>query len=451
MITDSDSRLDHSMVFDRDTAPHLQISGGGIPSQPSPQQSADNENAEDPDEENENTPVEEEDEETEAEPVITFSNPQFINADSATIDSDISVQVNCEFSDSNVYPVQFTMASKYKEAIEKGPQVDGTISEDGIATATINLAQNMEFYHDESKTQDDKIEFSFDVICTKDNTALSSAPLLLPRKYLNIDVIEVVGSLFNTNSAVPCIDSEGLLIDSLKKTLSHAQEWPDKKIIIFGHTDTTSTHSVNFPLSEKRAQALKALLTNDAEGWNSAIEGNTLILDFQRIINGLGANHGWGCDCGNEDNENGPKTKDGLKAFQGEYNSKFEKSLTVDGIIGPQSWGAIMHSLYDLATQHLDSEPATLTFGHEDFGYYACGESFPIEEALLDRFESETNRRCEIGFHETPNPPELVTHTVPADPVTFEECPVYDTIICERTIIPLESSTPPIMAFVFSY
>ncbi len=391
--------------------------------------------------------VTEEEEEEAEEPLVQLSSAEFIEPSTAKIDQDISVTAEFEYLTDRTPPLFFTLKATYNGVEQLGPAVSAEVSET-TATAVLNLEQHSEFYFTEDREESDKITYTFTVRCD-DGSELQGDVIELPGLPLTIDIIEAADTLFTTNSAVPCIDNEGLLVATIQKTYEHADEWPDKEIIIYGHTDTTGENDLNYTLSEKRAKAVKALISNDSDSWNEAIEGNALVIDYQKILNCLSSKHSWSCNCGAADGEDGPNTQGGVEKFQNQYNEKYEQSIGVDGTIGPQTWGAIMNAMFRVATNEFEISEAPLMFGYEETGYYPCGESFPIEEALLDSYNSATNRRCEIGFHERPNPPALVAHEPPTELVTIEECPVYDVDFCELNIIQCINSSNDSL-FIFS-
>ncbi len=438
LTSNSDSKLDHS-IFKNDhrytggspTQSNRSGGGGGIVGASSSAASTAAEDEEDAP--NAQEPVVEEEETSE--PLINLISAKFIDPDSATIDQDIEVEAEYEYLTERTPALTLQLIATYNGTIERGPNVEATIT-DGLASGTLTIAQHMDFYFNENRAEDDKIEYSFNVTCSEDNSELQGDTFLLPGKPLSIDIIEVADSLFNSNSAVPLLDEDGLLMASITKAFEHAQEWPDKEIVIYGHTDTSGENSLNYTLSEKRAQAFKALLSNDSETYKTAISDNSTLLDCQTMLNTLSSQYGWACYCGIADGVNGPNTEAGILEFQKKYNGDTSQSISEDGILGPQTWGAIADSIYQIALNEQESTGTALNFGTETDGLYPCGESFPVDEALKDSYNSSTNRRCEIGFHERPNPPGLVLHTDPNTLVTHEECPVYDLSNTSITVIP---------------
>jgi len=256
---------------------------------------------------------------------------------------------------------------------------------------------------------------------------------------IKVDLVETPDVLFNLNSAVPCLDTEGVLIGALLTTLKYASENPSKEVVIFGHTDTSGEHSLNYDVSELRAKAVKSLLDGKADVYASVAKEKSQVIDYQTILKTLSTHYGWSCDPGTPDNSNGPKTQTGLKNFQSEYNQKFSGSLKVDGVIGPKTWGAIGQVIISLVTDVYGNTLPKINYGYSGKGIYPCGESFPIADQEKADYVSKTNRRVEAVFWEKTNAPELKVHGDKNTSVTVEECPVYDDVHCERDVI--EQST----------
>ena len=132
--------------------------------------------------------------------------------------------------------------------------------------------------------------------------------------------------LFHLNSAVPCLDCEGVLIGALAAVYIFAKKNADKEIVLFGHSDTTGDPSYNYDLSGWRAKGIKALLDGDSESWLKVIDLAVKVEDYQGILKALFVAHGWDCDPGEVDNIEGTKTKAAIEAFQEKYKADFGAS-----------------------------------------------------------------------------------------------------------------------------
>jgi peptidoglycan hydrolase-like protein with peptidoglycan-binding domain len=84
-------------------------------------------------------------------------------------------------------------------------------------------------------------------------------------------------------------------------------------------------------------------------------------------LNGRSRN-GWATTEWKVDGMDGPRTQAGVRAFQDEYNTRFDESIAVDGAIGPRTWGAmfdVMRSLVQEAFAQRTGarEMPSLTYG----------------------------------------------------------------------------------------
>jgi len=268
-----------------------------------------------------------------------------------------------------------------------------------------------------------------------------------------VEFVEIPDITFNIGSAIPCVDDSAVLISELSSAIGHAAENSSKHMVIFGHTDTDGKIGANYVLSENRAKAVKALLDNDIDTWKSIASQYSKVEDIQTILSSLNESFGWECDPGTIDNIDGPKTRTAIEQFQNGFNARYNESISTDGIIGPQTWGAI-HSVYrDLIKKQLEdkglSAETPITYGHNGKGYYACGESFPIEGVGKDEYSSRANRRVEISFVDASSSP--VLEEPPDSEQTIEKtaCSVFDESVTERKALTVTESTIAIDGEIF--
>ncbi|MBN1604652.1 MAG: OmpA family protein [Chitinispirillaceae bacterium] len=240
-------------------------------------------------------------------------------------------------------------------------------------------------------------------------------------KKLKRRILEMEDIHFHHNSAVflpGAIDDDpqkGLSgIAVLSSALKHAKKYPDDKLLIAGHTDTSGENAYNAELSMLRAESVLACLEGNKDNWIELCLKKSKVEDYQFILKWFTTQIDWHCDPGKIDNIKGNKTTDALKSFQSQYNSLFNASITVDGVIGKQTWGAI----FDIYTSELRKQ---LSVSEEQLAEYrslivfvdsskktaGCGESHPIEEKDKDNFRSNTNRRVELLFFNTGEEPSL--------------------------------------------
>lgn len=239
---------------------------------------------------------------------------------------------------------------------------------------------------------------------------------------------------------------------------------PNKIIIITGHTDTSGKEQYNFWLSRLRAANVYYLIDNNRDMWVNICDLKHKIEDYQQILKHYATIWGWDCNPGEIDNIRGPETEKAVRQFQDRYNQEFGKNISVDGIVGKETWGAF----YDCYRKELASmvklppeEELILKF--RDPPGYPCGESYPIEKKEKDNYKSQTNRRVEVLFFdqdEDKQPGPCPNYTLPKDASDIdsfkdiysfknqcckieEECPIYKEGLYDREYIkpePTESS-----------
>ncbi|MGL1935514.1 MAG: hypothetical protein OCD01_10850 [Fibrobacterales bacterium] len=441
--------LDHSIFnkFDDEAFSRPKSGGGGLGPNPSAgggpssasQSGSGSGNTDEEEAPAAQEPAQEEEEESQGQ-LVNLSNLAFVDPDSATIDGDVDASVEVEYlTDRTPQEITFTPEATFEGSSEAGVPVTSTIS-DGVAQATVKLALHHGYYEKKEKSAEDKVEYSVKATCPADDTEVVAASTIkLPGKPLSIDCIEVIDQVFNLNSAIPVVDDEGTLVNILSTCFKHLDEWPDKELMVLGHTDTSGEPQPNFDLSEKRAQSVKALLSNDAELWKEMEQAQSGVADYQQILQGLDILKGWGCDPGTVDGVDGSATQKGLKGFQSAYNENCDGSLAVDGNIGPNSWAALLDVIYQTAVEQSEIKPSRIKPRfHAEYGIYPCGESFPVDQTGMDGLQSASNRRVEIHMSDRPNPPKLPE---PAPEMAIKDVVLYNSAVTAMNIIAIIRTT----------
>lgn len=207
----------------------------------------------------------------------------------------------------------------------------------------------------------------------------------------------------------------------LRACYRYLEEYPDRKMLIVGHTDTTGSETYNNKLSEKRAQSVVAALEGDRDTWVRTARDQSQVEDYQRILQWVHKCWGWLCDPVKVDNMNGPATKRAVEAFQSLYNREFNASISVDGIVGKQTWTAIFdvymdELMYILETneQGLKDYRGQLQFVDASKKFVGCGEHYPKEAIGIDEYRSRENRRVEVLFFEEKDLPKLDQGSAPS-------------------------------------
>jgi hypothetical protein len=174
----------------------------------------------------------------------------------------------------------------------------------------------------------------------------------------------------------------------LRACYKYAADNPDEQIVIAGHADASGNSAeYNFTLSGLRADNVRCALDGDRAGWVKIANGKHKVEDYQQIL--LWASHtfGWNCNPGQVDGVAGEKTSAALSGFQKRYNHEFSKAITVDGAVGPQTWGAFfdlymreLAELMDTDDDGLASARRSLVFVDDGHRIVGCGASHPIEQ-----------------------------------------------------------------------
>lgn len=133
------------------------------------------------------------------------------------------------------------------------------------------------------------------------------------------------GFEFNSSFPTPGV-LQVFLVPEFRGLFDGAQADADQFVQLFGHTDATGSESANKIVSERRAQAVLALLTADVEAFM-----------------GLAKEEGWGlaeaqvmlrvlrCDPGPPDGEMGSLTERAIEVFQNQLNAgMFHRHLASD-------------------------------------------------------------------------------------------------------------------------
>jgi outer membrane protein OmpA-like peptidoglycan-associated protein len=311
------------------------------------------------------------------------------------------------------------------------------LEDDGTAKFEVPLYIGRRYYDATNARLDAKCHYVLkNIRHSLGSGKLESVVLEMPVR-MQVHFTSLPGSLFNTGSAIPSLESDEKLVTILAGALKFAQESSNKEIVCFGHADKGGTNDSNYELSKRRALAIKSLLAGESSAFVNIAVPHATIRDQQSFLYFLSNRHGWNCAPGAFDGIDGPKTRRGRESFQQEYNQKFSGDLVVDGVFGRQTWSAVftvIRSLISSAYQSLSSQTTfpVPAWGFRGTGVYPCGESF----ALQGRSGMEVeNRRVDIVFFAAGDSMALQEHRNGSEPVTKNECPIYDDTICQRVEI----------------
>ena len=190
-------------------------------------------------------------------------------------------------------------------------------------------------------------------------------------------------------------------------------ETPELRIAVFGHADPSGSDLFNKILSERRAKAVLALLTDDHPLFEKVADddGGWGVLQYQSMLRGLGANPGA------IDGLDGPNTRRAVRSFQLKYNADFfhagrpraRATLVVDGLLGPNTETALRDAYVLDAPASL---PKSRLIGSGAFG---------CSEFNLHSRDAAENRRVVIGLFNGRGPAEADFPCQEGDP---KACPL---------------------------
>jgi hypothetical protein len=195
-----------------------------------------------------------------------------------------------------------------------------------------------------------------------------ASPLLLKRGVRGVtgQPLEIVVHLplapafsvagFEFDSAFP---GAGILA-ALPQLAVHARERPDARLMLFGHADEAGGEDYNKRLSDRRAQAVLALLTHDLALFDRVAEDDAWkLIHYQAMLAVRGISPM------QVDGLPGPITSDGVSAFQQAYNgsvyhppggrARAYQALHVDGELGPRTKAALRDAYLALVETPIES------------------------------------------------------------------------------------------------
>ena len=221
---------------------------------------------------------------------------------------------------------------------------------------------------------------------------LRSYPEKFPEeKKVEANLDPVVMAIFAYDSAFP----GPAVYYHLRRVQDVINQTTTTQALIVGHTDKAGSVAYNQGLSERRAQAVLALLKGDLSLFEALEKKEHWTLKhYQAMLRGLG------CNPGPIDGQRGAMTKAAVEAFQQEYNqnvfhsdptTRAHPDLTVNGSLNAKTKAAIRDSYVAMAPHIPEdrfTEPAST----------GCSKHHTIHPT------DPENRRAVVAFFETPLP-----------------------------------------------
>ena len=242
----------------------------------------------------------------------------------------------------------------------------------------------------------------------------------------NVSVVEMEDALFNTDSAVflPDIDPQDLRVAPAERVtglgvlaavLQHAQENPDKALLIAGHADTKGSPQHNVELSVDRANNVLHALLGEGDAWVELCKKRHQVLDYQQILRWIAITWSWPCDPGELTGKHDQKTDRAVRRFQAAASREFGQALAIDGVVGTQTWTAFFQIYRRALARLMGVSESDLQGRGQQLKFVAqkaigCGESHPREAPGQDEQESSRNRRVELLFFAPGDEPKLACH-----------------------------------------
>ncbi|HEX9618603.1 MAG TPA: OmpA family protein, partial [Polyangiaceae bacterium] len=244
-------------------------------------------------------------------------------------------------------------------------------------------------------------------------------------------LVEMHDALFRTNSCVVLPEGEApsgsehralTSVGLFATALQFSEEHGPRQLFIAGHADTTGTVDFNQTLSEERAKCVLALLEGDRDAFAALANGRHTVSDYKQIFSWCNAAFpDFDCDPGKID-DNEFTGIEGVKKFQAGYNGQkaelgaaSQADLTVDGAMGPKTWGAVFDVYQFGIREELSEDEAgvaalreSLVFVDDARKALGFSEHHPIDKVGRDDARSQANRRVEVLFFEDGEEPDLV-------------------------------------------
>lgn len=204
-------------------------------------------------------------------------------------------------------------------------------------------------------------------------------------------------------SGDPEVRSDAPGIDALASTLLHVQEHQARPLLLAGHSDTAETPEGERELSEVRASAVRHLLRGERDAWVALARRHSCADDLPAILRWCAEARDWACATAEEQDAD-PDNEHALRTFQASYNQCHDGSIAADGVLGPQTWGAIFDVYQHQLAQALETDAAALEALQRSLRFCAAAPSYGCGSALAvhagPSAEASECRRTDVLFFE---------------------------------------------------
>ncbi|MCI5224499.1 MAG: hypothetical protein D3924_17975, partial [Candidatus Electrothrix sp. AR4] len=187
------------------------------------------------------------------------------------------------------------------------------------------------------------------------------------------------------------------VVDDLEAVQGELANHPEAKILVIGHTDKVGRRSYNKELSERRAQSIRAFITNDVDTWVQLAKDPREqwgLREAQLILTDM-SEEDPRYDPGNTDGINTIQTQNAIREFQTD-----NPPLAVDGQYGSNT-RRVLYEKYMTGKHDIEIEADRFMDPPQD-GFLGCGECNPLERINDERDadghetdEADTEERCE--------------------------------------------------------
>src|SRR5690606_15088499 len=145
--------------------------------------------------------------------------------------------------------------------------------------------------------------------------------------HFNFDRSVLLPDIASVDGSEPTLDERRITgLGVVYAALVHAEQNPEQKLLVVGHTDPSGPTRYNQTLSEKRAENVQLFLFGDRDGWRYLCDAEAHTDDIQTILAWQARRAGWDCDPGRITGTNNNATRRAIGRFQERYNVEVQRT-----------------------------------------------------------------------------------------------------------------------------